>query len=164
LTCKDDWRRWYEAIETTADLAGIWEYINPNIIPKPEVPQQPTRPTIPGPNESFHQYNILVSMYNEDRNKYQDFKKARAVIHNLITSSISRQLKDSHNLYSSTDLYNLLKKLKDNFTPTIKEQKIKALMRYSTARNSKLNSGPIKNWITKFKAATGLIKKLRGNY
>jgi hypothetical protein len=38
LTCKDDWRRWYEAIETTADLAGIWEYINPDIIPKPEVP------------------------------------------------------------------------------------------------------------------------------
>jgi hypothetical protein len=52
----------------------------------------------------------------------------RVVIHNLITSSISQQLKDSHNLYSLTNLYDLLKKLKDNFTPTIKEQKIKALM------------------------------------
>jgi hypothetical protein len=38
LTCKDDWRRWYKAIETAVDLAGIWEYINPNIILKPEVP------------------------------------------------------------------------------------------------------------------------------
>jgi hypothetical protein len=103
-------------------------------------------------------------MYNEDRNEYRDFKKARAVIHNLITSSISRQLKDLHNLYSSTDLYNLLKKLKDNFAPTIEEQKIKASMRYSATRNSKLDSGPIKNWITEFKAATGLIIKLRGNY
>jgi hypothetical protein len=60
-------------------------------------------------------------MYNEDRNEYQDFKKARAVIHNLITLLISQQLKDSHNLYSLTNLYNLLKKLKDNFAPIIKE-------------------------------------------
>jgi hypothetical protein len=67
-------------------------------------------------------------MYNKDRNEYRDFKKARAVIHNLITLLISRQLKDSHNLYSLTDLYDLLKKLKDNFAPTIEEQKIKVLM------------------------------------
>jgi hypothetical protein len=67
-------------------------------------------------------------MYNKDRNEYWDFKKARAVIYNLITLLISWQLKDSHNLYSSTNLYNLLKKLKDNFAAIIKEQKIKALM------------------------------------
>jgi hypothetical protein len=57
-----------------------------------------------------------------------------------------------------------LKKLKDNFAPTIEEQKIKALMWYSAARNSKLDSGPVENWITEFEAATGLMMKLRGNY
>jgi hypothetical protein len=67
-------------------------------------------------------------MYNKDRNEYWDFKKARAVIYNLITLLISWQLKDSHNLYSLTNLYNLLKKLKDNFAAIIKEQKIKALI------------------------------------
>jgi hypothetical protein len=39
LNSKDDWWLWYEAIQTSAILAGIWEYIDPNIVPKPMVPQ-----------------------------------------------------------------------------------------------------------------------------
>jgi hypothetical protein len=38
LNSKDDWRLWYEAIQTSAILAGIWEYINPDTVPKPVVP------------------------------------------------------------------------------------------------------------------------------
>jgi hypothetical protein len=38
LNSKDDWRLWYEAIQTSVILAGIWEYINPDIIPKLVVP------------------------------------------------------------------------------------------------------------------------------
>jgi hypothetical protein len=38
LNSKDDWWLWYKAIQTSAILAGIWEYINPNTIPKPVVP------------------------------------------------------------------------------------------------------------------------------
>jgi hypothetical protein len=73
-------------------------------------------------------------------------------------------LKDSHSLYSLTDLYDLLKKLKDNFAPSLEEQKISALIQYNAAKDSKVNAGPIDNWITKFKAAAGLIMKLRGDY
>jgi hypothetical protein len=39
LNSKDDWRLWYEAIQTSVILAGIWEYINPDIVPKPVVPR-----------------------------------------------------------------------------------------------------------------------------
>jgi hypothetical protein len=52
LNSKDDWRLWYEAIQISAILAGIWEYINPDTIPKPVVPQQPAIPKAPGQNES----------------------------------------------------------------------------------------------------------------
>jgi hypothetical protein len=38
LNSKDNWWLWYEAIQTSAILAGIWEYINPNTVPKPVVP------------------------------------------------------------------------------------------------------------------------------
>jgi hypothetical protein len=54
--------------------------------------------------------------------------KGRAVVYNQITLLISYLLKDSHSLYSLNDLYNLLKKLKDDFTPSLEELEISALI------------------------------------
>jgi hypothetical protein len=67
------------------------------------------------------------------------------VIYNQITLLISYLLKDSHSLYSSTNLYNLLKKLKDNFAPSLEEQKISTLIQYNTAKDSKVDARPIDN-------------------
>jgi hypothetical protein len=50
------------------------------------------------------------------------------VVHNQIILLISYLLKDLHSLYSSANLYNLLKKLKDDFTLLLEEQKISALI------------------------------------
>jgi hypothetical protein len=57
-----------------------------------------------------------------------------------------------------------LKKLKDDFAPLLEEQKISASIQYNTAKDSKVNTGPIDNWITKFEAAVGLMMKLRGDH
>jgi hypothetical protein len=145
LNSKDDWRLWYEAIQTSAILAGIWEYIDPNIVPKPMVPQQPAIPEAPGPNESTQRYNHRAMIFNAENSRYILFQKGRAVVHNQITLSISRSLKDSHSLYSSTDLYDLLKKLKDDFAPSLEEQKISASIQYNAAKDSKVDAGPIDN-------------------
>jgi hypothetical protein len=64
LNSKDNWWLWYKAIHTSVILAGIWEYINPNIIPKPVVPQQPAIPEAPGPNESSQRYNHRAIIFN----------------------------------------------------------------------------------------------------
>jgi transposase InsO family protein len=164
LNSKDDWRLWYEAIQTSAILAGIWEYINPDIVPKPEVPQQPAIPEAPASNESTQRYNHRAMIFNAENSRYILFQKGRAVVHNQITSSISRLLKDSHSLYSSIDLYDLLKKLKDDFAPSLEEQKISASIQYNAAKDSKVDARPIDNWITEFEAAAGLMMKLRGDH
>jgi hypothetical protein len=164
LNSKDDWRLWYEAIQISAILTGIWEYINPDTVPKPVVPQQPAIPEAPGPNESSQQYNYQAMIFNMENSRYILFQKGRAVVHNQITLLISHLLKDSHSLYSSTDLYDLLKKLKDDFAPSLEEQKISASIQYNAAKDSKVDAGPIDNWITEFEAAAGLIMKLHGDH
>jgi hypothetical protein len=67
-------------------------------------------------------------IFNTENSRYILFQKGRAVVYNQITSSISRLLKDSHSLYSLTDLYDLLKKLKDDFALLLEEQKISVLI------------------------------------
>jgi hypothetical protein len=84
-------------------------------------------------------------IFNTENSQYILFQKGRAVVHNQITSSISRLLKDSHSLYSSTDLYDLLKKLKDDFAPSLEEQKISTSIQYNAAKDSKVDAGPIDN-------------------
>jgi hypothetical protein len=66
LNSKDDWRLWYEAIQTSAILAGIWEYINPDIVPKPVVPRQPAIPEAPGLDESIQRYNHQAIIFNAE--------------------------------------------------------------------------------------------------
>jgi hypothetical protein len=70
LNSKDDWRLWYEAIQTSAILAGIWEYINPDIVLKPEVPQQPAIPEAPASNESTQRYNHRAMIFNVENSRY----------------------------------------------------------------------------------------------
>jgi hypothetical protein len=59
LNSKDNWWLWYKAMKTSIILAGIWEYINPNTIPKPVVPQQPAIPEALGLNKLSQQYKPL---------------------------------------------------------------------------------------------------------
>ncbi|KAL2802518.1 hypothetical protein BJX63DRAFT_437812 [Aspergillus granulosus] len=162
LESKHDWRLWYEAIQTSAILAGIWDYINPSIEPKPQVPTKPAPIEPPATNETTQSYNHRSTMFTYQNNEYIHYQKGRAAVHNLITSSVSRLLKESYNLYS-TDLYDSLKKLQTEFAPSNEELKINALIRYNVAKDSKVDNGSINNWITEFEAAAGELKGLRGD-
>jgi hypothetical protein len=151
LKSRDDWRAWYDNIQSLAKARDVWEYINPDT-KKEELPQLPKEPEIPDIEElPESQWKIHMQLWTARTNKYEKIKRGLAVVNEAIRGSISTLL--IHHIYGKESVYDILKALKTQFAPTKHQQSRMILAKYEKARKTSIKDSNLEIWLATFEAA-----------
>ncbi|KAF2841766.1 hypothetical protein M501DRAFT_928448, partial [Patellaria atrata CBS 101060] len=124
VTLKDasDWHNWYYLIKNQAEMEDIWDYCDPDLQEKPELPSSPPQPANvkewlrTGTPPTGETQASMTGLYTSLRANARDQSEKRAKIvklYSLITSTVP-----ASNLPLSEETkepYTLLKKLKSRF-------------------------------------------------
>ncbi|KAL2826586.1 hypothetical protein BJY01DRAFT_255931 [Aspergillus pseudoustus] len=110
LKSRDDWRAWYDNIQSLAKARDIWEYINLDT-KKEELPGILKELEIPDIEKLLEpQWKIYMQLWMAKINKYEKIKRGLAVVNEAIRGLISTLL--IYHIYGKELVYDILKALK----------------------------------------------------
>lgn len=101
LDKSQDWDKWLAVIKRKAQTTNVWQYINPDLKIQPEMPKEPSLPSVTQVKQGATTYsdittdqdlrvlNFLRDDYKINQRKYDQTFTALANVSNTIINSIS---------------------------------------------------------------------------
>ncbi|KAL4971145.1 hypothetical protein BDW66DRAFT_163892 [Aspergillus desertorum] len=153
LKSRDDWQAWYSHISRSAKVAGVWDYLNPEVKAdeRPKVPKYPDLPAEDATEKAFKMYDRRWNHAKFINSKIQDIDEA---IQRSIALPIQQLVKDKLTA-------EVLSELKQQFEPTTLECELKASNEYVAALTAPIKQGKISQWLQIYENAYREILSLK---
>lgn len=146
LNSKDNQRAWYDQIKVLATARRVWKYIDPEVS-KEDLLKQPEELEIPDINDegSDYPWKNRIQLYTVRRARFDEVSRGLAAVHEVIRGSISKA--HVYHLYGKMSVYEILKTLKQKFTPTTEQTERRILIKQKALLNELIKDQNVKDWL-----------------